>query len=31
MNNYSRRDVLKMGMGAVAAMAMPATFFTRRR
>jgi len=27
MNNYSRRDVLKMGMGTMAAMAMPATFF----
>jgi len=28
MNNYSRRDVLKMGVGAVAAIAMPAAFFT---
>lgn len=29
MNNYSRRDVLKMGMGTVAAMAMPATLFAK--
>ena len=29
MRNYSRRDALKMGVGSIAAMTMPATFFPK--